>query len=155
LLSQILVEITTDANGSVDGGCMSLVKGNDYFEQESTSLITDAPRSGLPNDSFAANNYSSRNYNSSLTPNLYLRSPNGDLDNVHGSSGMITRGSPSGLTGLLNLGNTCYMNSAIQCLVHTPQFTRYFCEDYHCEINRQNPLGNVVCTLSTHMTWMP
>lgn len=144
----ILVEITTDANGSVDGGCMSLVKGNDFFEQESTSLIADAPRSGLPNDNFAANNYSSRNYNSSLTPNLHLRSPNGDLDNVHGSSGMITRGSPSGLTGLLNLGNTCYMNSAIQCLVHTPQFTRYFCEDYHREINRQNPLGNVPCRVN-------
>ncbi|CAN6362928.1 unnamed protein product [Urochloa humidicola] len=138
----ILVEITADANGSVDGGCMSLVKGNDFFERDST-LIADAPKSGLPNENFAANNYTSRSYNSSLTPNLYLQSPNGDLDNVHGSGGMITRGSPLGLTGLLNLGNTCYMNSAIQCLVHTPQFTRYFCEDYHREINRQNPLGNV------------
>ncbi|PUZ44791.1 hypothetical protein GQ55_8G152100 [Panicum hallii var. hallii] len=139
----ILVEVTTDANGGADGGCMSSVKGNDFFERESTSLIADAPRSGLPNENFAANNYASRSYNTSLTPNLYPRSPNGDLDNVHGSSGMITRGSPLGLTGLLNLGNTCYMNSAIQCLVHTPQFTRYFCEDYHREINRQNPLGNV------------
>ncbi|CAO2144099.1 unnamed protein product [Urochloa humidicola] len=138
----ILVEITTDANGSVDGGYMGLVKGNNFFEREST-LTADAPKSGLPNENFAANNYTSRSYNSSLAPNLYLQSPNGDLDNVHGSSGMITRGSPSGLTGLLNLGNTCYMNSAIQCLVHTPQFTRYFCEDYHREINRQNPLGNV------------
>lgn len=147
MLSQILVEITTDGNGNVDGGCMSLVKGNDFFERESGS--------GLPNDNFAANNYASRGYNSSLTPNLYLRSPKGDLDNVHGSSGMSMRGSPLGLTGLLNLGNTCYMNSAIQCLVHTPQFTRYFCEDYHREINRQNPLGNVVSTLSTYMTWRP
>ncbi|KAG2557633.1 ubiquitin carboxyl-terminal hydrolase 5-like isoform X2 [Panicum virgatum] len=139
----ILVEVTTDANGGADGGCMSLVKGNDFFERGSTSLMADAPRSGLPNENFAANNYASRSYNSNLMPNLYLRSPNGDLDNVNGSSGMITRGSPLGLTGLLNLGNTCYMNSAIQCLVHTPQFTRYFCEDYHREINRQNPLGNV------------
>ncbi|CAD6257147.1 unnamed protein product [Miscanthus lutarioriparius] len=135
----ILVEVTTDANGSLDG----LVKRNIFFERESTSLITDAPKSGLPNENFAANSYTSRSYNSSLTPSLYLRSTNGDLDNVHGSSGMSTRGSPLGLTGLLNLGNTCYMNSAIQCLVHTPQFTRYFCEDYHREINRQNPLGNV------------
>ena len=155
LLLQILVEVTTDANGGADGGCMSLVKGNDFFERGSTSLMADAPRSGLPNENFAANNYASRSYNSNLMPNLYLRSPNGDLDNVNGSSGMITRGSPLGLTGLLNLGNTCYMNSAIQCLVHTPQFTRYFCEDYHREINRQNPLGNVVSTLCTHMTWRP
>jgi len=149
LFSQILVEVTTDANGSLDG----LVKRNNFFERESTSLITDAPKSGLPNENFAANSYTSRSYNSSLTPSLYLRSTNGDLDNVPGSSGMSTRGSPLGLTGLLNLGNTCYMNSAIQCLVHTPQFTRYFCEDYHREINRQNPLGNVVSTLLTHMSW--
>lgn len=36
------------------------------------------------------------------------------------------------------------MNSAIQCLVHTPEFARYFQEDYHREINWQNPLGMVV-----------
>lgn len=135
----ILVEVTTDASGSLDG----LVKRNNFFE-------SDAPKSGLPDENFAANNYASRSYSSSLTPSIYLRSPNGDLDNVHGSSGMITRGSPLGLTGLLNLGNTCYMNSAIQCLVHTPQFTKYFCEDYHREINRQNPLGNVSCRVNLH-----
>ncbi|XP_071723308.1 ubiquitin carboxyl-terminal hydrolase 5-like [Rutidosis leptorrhynchoides] len=57
--------------------------------------------------------------------------------------GVSTRGSSVGLTGLLNFGNTCFMNSAIQCLVHTPEFARYFREDYHQEINWHNPLGMV------------
>ncbi|KAL6593371.1 hypothetical protein ACP70R_049026 [Stipagrostis hirtigluma subsp. patula] len=139
---EILVEITTDANGSLDGGCVSSIQENELFERESTSLVPDASKSG-PSRELASNNYASRSYNSSLTQSLYLRSSNGDLDNSHGTSGTTTKGSPLGLTGLLNLGNTCYMNSAIQCLVHTPEFARYFREDYHREINWQNPLGMV------------
>ncbi|XP_071710361.1 ubiquitin carboxyl-terminal hydrolase 8-like [Rutidosis leptorrhynchoides] len=46
-----------------------------------------------------------------------------------------------GLTGLYNLGNTCYMNSAIQCLAHTPHFVDYFLGDFRKDLNFENPLG--------------
>ncbi|MGH0174594.1 UNVERIFIED_CONTAM: hypothetical protein FKN15_002093 [Acipenser sinensis] len=47
-----------------------------------------------------------------------------------------------GLCGLSNLGNTCFMNSALQCLSNAAPLTEYFLQDeYEAEINRDNPLG--------------
>uniref|UniRef100_A0A4W5L5G6 Ubiquitin carboxyl-terminal hydrolase n=1 Tax=Hucho hucho TaxID=62062 RepID=A0A4W5L5G6_9TELE len=62
----------------------------------------------------------------------------------HPNSSYNYRESPSqpGLCGLSNLGNTCFMNSALQCLSNACPLTEYFLDDqYEAEINRENPLG--------------
>ncbi|KAF8861355.1 UCH-domain-containing protein [Acephala macrosclerotiorum] len=106
----------------------------------------------INNDMFVSNYVSKGTKSTAGTSNRNLAPFNSQSNSGRSSpapSGPVTRGraqkagKPSGAVGLSNLGNTCYMNSALQCVRSVEELTKYFLTGTaEKELNRDNPLGN-------------
>ncbi|XP_061571266.1 ubiquitin carboxyl-terminal hydrolase 15-like isoform X2 [Cololabis saira] len=100
------------------------------------------PRGSTASKSSGASNLSAL---PKISPSSLTNNHNSSFNSRNNSYNYPDQSRPSersGLCGLSNLGNTCFMNSAVQCLSNIPPLTEYFLKDkYTEELNEDNPLG--------------
>ena len=129
-------EMNLDGAGLAENQVLVLEEHDETGEYVTDGLPKVAPKTGISGSK--AGNKTNRGTQSTATSGRSTPAPGGPM-----TRGRTRSGRTRGTIGLTNLGNTCYMNSALQCIRSVEELAVYFLYDeYKREINADNPLGH-------------